>query len=319
MVTKPPAAQEILLGPDAAPAGAGDGTASGILTSPSLVDDRSGASLSEQVDAIVANAGTSFFWAMRLLPRTKREAMFAVYAYCRAVDDIADGDAAPEVKLAGLTAWREEIDQLFQGRPNHPITRALRRPVETYGLAKEDFLALLDGMEMDATNRMVAPSLAELELYCDRVAGAVGLLSVRIFGVSGPAARTLALTLGRALQLTNLLRDLLEDAELGRLYLPRELLEAHGIETRDPAAVLRHPALAAVCGDLAEVAGERFSDAHAALRDRPRRAVRPALVMMNVYRRMLDRLVRRGWDRLDQPVRLHAAEKFWLALRYGIF
>ena len=209
---------------------------------------------------------------MRLLPRPKREAMFAVYAYCRAVDDIADGDDTPEVKLAGLTAWREEIDQLFQGRPNHPITRALRRPVETYGLAKEEFLALLDGMEMDATNRMVAPSFSELELYCDRVAGAVGLLSVRIFGVSGPAARPLALTLGRALQLTNLLRDLLEDAELGRLYLPRELLEAHGIETRDPAAVLRHPALAAVCGDLAEIAGERFVDARAALREAVRSA-----------------------------------------------
>ena len=276
---KPPAAQEILLGPNAAPAGAG--TAPGILTSPSLVDDRSDASLSEQVHAIVANASTSFFWAMRLLPRPKREAMFAVYAYCRAVDDIADGDDTPEVKLAGLTAWREEIDQLFQGRPNHPITRALRRPVETYGLAKEEFLALLDGMEMDATNRMVAPSFSELELYCDRVAGAVGLLSVRIFGVSGPAARPLALTLGRALQLTNLLRDLLEDAELGRLYLPRELLEAHGIETRDPAAVLRHPALAAVCGDLAEIAGERFVDARAALRARPRRAVRRARGMLH--------------------------------------
>ena len=318
-MAKPPAAQEILLGPDAAPAGGGDRPAPGKMISPSPVDDRSGASLGEQVHAIVVNASTSFFWAMRLLPKPKREAMFAVYAYCRAVDDIADGDAAPEVKLAGLNAWREEIDRLFQGRPTHPITRALRRPVATYGLAKEDFLALLDGMEMDATNRMVAPSFSELELYCDRVAGAVGLLSVRIFGVSGPAVGTLALTLGRALQLTNLLRDLLEDAELGRLYLPRELLEAHGIETRDPAAVLRHPAVAAVCGDLAEIAGERFADAGAALRDRPRRAVRPAMVMLNVYRRMLDRLMSRGWDRLDQPVRLHAAEKIWLALRYGIF
>lgn len=317
-MSRPPAAQEILLGPDAAPAGAGDEAVTDILASPSLIDERSGASPGEQVYAIVANASTSFFWAMRLLPRSKREAMFAVYAYCRAVDDVADGDAAPEAKLAELAVWRQEIDALYRGRPDHPITRALAAPVATYGLAKEDFLALLDGMEMDATNRMVAPSFAELELYCDRVAGAVGLLSVRIFGVSGPAARTLALTLGRALQLTNLLRDLLEDAELGRLYLPRELLAAHGIDSRDPATVLAHPALAAVCGELAEIAYRRFAEAGAALRDRPRRAVRPALVMMQVYRRMLDRLMRRGWDRLDQPVRLHAAEKFWLALRYGI-
>jgi phytoene synthase len=301
------------------PGGGAGGTAPGYPISPSLNDDRSDASPGEQVHAVVANAGTSFFWAMRLLPRPKREAMFAVYAYCRAVDDIADGDGSAAVKLAGLTAWRAEIDELYRGRPHHPISRALRLPVETYGLAKEDFLALLDGMEMDATNRMVAPSLAELELYCDRVAGAVGLLSVKIFGVSGPAARTVALTLGRALQLTNLLRDILEDAELGRLYLPRELLEAHGIETRDPVAVLGHPALAAVCGDLAEIAAERFVDARGALRDRPRRAVRPAMVMMHVYSRVLDRLMRRGWDRLDQPVRLHGAEKFWLALRYGIF
>ncbi|MEX0814604.1 MAG: presqualene diphosphate synthase HpnD, partial [Dongiaceae bacterium] len=248
----------------------------------------------------------------------RREAMFAVYAFCRAVDDIADDAAPVAVKRARLGRWREEIDRLYAGRPQSPIARALADPVARYGLAREDFLALIDGMEMDAGNAMRAPSMAELELYCARVAGAVGLLSVRVFGATGETARRLALTLGEALQLVNILRDLREDAERGRLYLPRELLAAHGIASRDPRVVLAHPALGAVCDDLAAVARRRFAEARVLLAACPRRPMRPAVVMMTVYGRLLDRLVRRGWTRLDAPVRLSAAEKFWVALRHGV-
>ncbi len=270
------------------------------------------------VDAVVGGSGTSFFWAMRLLPRPRREAMFAVYAFCREVDDIADDEAAVALKRARLGRWREEIDRLYAGRPRSPIARALADPVARYGLAREDFLALIDGMEMDAGDAMRAPSMAELELYCARVAGAVGLLSVRVFGATGETARRLALTLGEALQLVNILRDLAEDAERGRLYLPRELLAAHGIAARDPRAVLADPALGAVCDDLADLARRRFAETRALLAACPRRPMRPAVVMMTVYGRLLDRLARRGWTRLDTPVRLSTAEKLWVALRHGV-
>lgn len=271
-----------------------------------------------QVRSTVISAGSSFLWAMRLMSNAKREAMFAVYAYCRTIDDIADGEAPAAEKIKELGAWRGEIDSLFNGNPNHAITRALAGPVRTYGLAKEDFIALLDGMEMDATNRMVAPSMEELELYCARVAGAVGLLSVRIFGVPDPEGRTLALTLGQALQFTNLLRDLSEDATLGRLYLPRELLDAHGITETTPDAVLKHPALPKVCDDIAAMARQSFDDAARALARSPRRAVRPARVMMKVYQRLLERLVQRGWTRIEERIRLSSFEKLWIALRHGI-
>lgn len=271
-----------------------------------------------QVRSTVISAGSSFLWAMRLMSNAKREAMFAVYAYCRTIDDIADGEAPAAEKIKQLGAWRGEIDSLFNGNPNHAITRALAGPVRTYGLAKEDFIALLDGMEMDATNRMVAPSMEELELYCARVAGAVGLLSVRIFGVPDPEGRTLALTLGQALQFTNLLRDLSEDATLGRLYLPRELLDTHGITETTPDAVLKHPALPKVCDDIAAMARQSFDDAARALARSPRRAVRPARVMMKVYQRLLERLVQRGWTRIEERIRLSSFEKLWIALRHGI-
>ncbi len=270
------------------------------------------------VRSTVIKAGSSFLWAMRLMPRAKRNAMFAIYAYCRTIDDIADGEAPAAEKIKELGAWRGEIDRLFAGNPSHPITRALTGPVRTYGLAKEDFIALLDGMEMDAANHMVAPGMEELELYCARVAGAVGLLSVRIFGVPGPEGRTLALTLGQALQFTNLLRDLSEDAALGRLYLPRELLDAHGIAETTPDAVLKHPALPKVCDDMAAMARQSFDDAARALARSPRGTVRPARVMMKVYQRLLERLVLRGWTRIEDRIRLSSFEKLWIALRYGL-
>ncbi len=267
---------------------------------------------------VVAKARTSFYWSMRLLPAEKRQAMFAVYAFCRVVDDIADGDLPGPAKLRQLQAWRDEIERLFDGVARHAVARALIEPVRRFGLAREDFLAIIDGMEMDARGGLIAPDMAELELYCSRVAGAVGLLSVRIFGAPNPGGRRLAGALGAAVQLTNVLRDLAEDAELGRLYLPRELLEKHGIDVSSPAAALRHQRIAAACDELAALAERRFAAAWDLLDAMPRRALRPARLILVVYRRLLLRLRRRGFARLDHPVRLSRAEKLWLVLRHGI-
>ncbi len=209
------------------------------------------------VHQVVRGSGTSFLWGMRVLPKPRREAMFAIYAFCREVDDVADEPGAPEGKLARLEAWRAEIERLYEGRPTRPTTRALAGPIAAFDLPKEEFLAVIDGMEMDAREAMVGPSLEDFTLYCRRVAGAVGMLSIHAFGAREPQAREIAVALGEALQITNILRDLAEDADRGRLYVPRELLEAHGVMTRDPQAVLDHPGLVPASAELAARARAR--------------------------------------------------------------
>lgn len=270
------------------------------------------------VEAVVRDSGTSFYGAMRTLPKNQREAMFAVYAFCREIDDIADDPLPPQEKVQGLAQWRIEIDLLFAGTPQKPTGRALLLPIERYGLRKEDFIALIDGMEMDASESLQGPDMATLQLYCERVAGAVGLLSIHIFGDTGPRAKDVAWSLGQALQLTNILRDMREDADRGRLYLPSELLETHGIGSRDPEAVLAHPALPKVCAELAILADKRFKEAIAAMADCDRRKMRPAVVMMHVYHRVLEKLMQRGWTRIDEPVHVSKLTKIWIAVRYGL-
>jgi presqualene diphosphate synthase len=275
------------------------------------------AALREEIRQRVAAAGTSFYWAMRLLPRDRRNGMYALYAFCREVDDIAD-DAAPVAeKRAALDEWREEIDRVYAGRPRHLVGRALVVPVRRYDLRREEFLAVIDGMEMDAERDIRAPDLATLDLYCRRVASAVGHLSVPIFGDAGDSAHEVAESLGRALQLTNILRDLAEDAARGRLYLPREILEAHGIETSEPDAVLRHPALPAVCREVAKMAEAHFAKAERAMARCSRRAMRPAAVMAAFYRATLAALLRADWRDPAQRVSLSKPQKLQLVLRHG--
>jgi len=276
------------------------------------------AALRETIRQRVEAAGTSFYWAMRLLPQDRRNAMYAVYAFCREVDDIADDTTPPEHKRAALAAWHGEIDALYAGRPRHLVARALSEAVLHYSLRRNDFHTVIDGMEMDAARDIRAPELATLDLYCARVASAVGHLSVHIFGDSSPAAHAVADSLGRALQLTNILRDLDEDARRGRLYLPREILDRHGIRGSAPLEVLRHPALPAACRDLAVIAEQHFAAADQAMRQCSRRAMRPAAVMSALYRAMLDALLRSGWRDPSQRVGLSKAQKLWLVLRHGV-
>ncbi|MDX1575949.1 MAG: presqualene diphosphate synthase HpnD [Kiloniellales bacterium] len=268
---------------------------------------------------VAFRSGSSFLLGMRILPRRRRDAMYAIYAFCREVDDIADGAGTIEQKLAALDAWREEIERLYQGRPTRPTTRALLDAVSAFDLPKNEFLAVIDGMEMDATEAVVAPDRAAFALYCRRVAGAVGCLSIHAFGSDGPAAEELAVVLGDALQITNVLRDLDEDAARGRLYLPAELLEEAGIPPGPPDSVLDHPALGAACTALAEEARQRFAHSAQLIAACERSAVRPAILMMEVYRLLLARLERRGWAAPRRPVRVSRIEKAWIAARHGLF
>lgn len=249
-----------------------------------------------EAEAVVRASGSSFRWGMRILPPDRRRAMYAVYAFCRIIDDIADEPGDLGDRQARLDGWRGEIARLYaDGDLREPIARALAPAVRRFGLPQAEFEALLDGMETDLQGRNVAPSQAELELYCRRVAGAVGLLSIRCFGAHQPEADDAAIALGEAMQITNILRDLGEDAADGRLYLPRELLDRYGIAARDPDAVLDDPRVAEVCRELAALARRHYAEARALIARCDPRAMRSAVMMMVGYEALLDRLEAGDW------------------------
>jgi phytoene synthase len=255
---------------------------------------------------------------MRLLPREQREAMYAVYAFCRAVDDVADEGGPREERLAELERWRRDVDLLFAGEAPSRL-RALAGPVRRFGLQRKDFHAVVDGMAMDALADLRAPDWATLDLYCDRVASAVGRLSTRIFGLAPEQGDALAYHLGRALQLTNILRDLDEDSGLGRLYLPREALAEAGIAgDLSPRAVLDDPRLDAACRAVASRAAGHFREAEALMASAPRRAVRAPRLMAAAYRTILDGLLARGWGAPRRRVGVSKVRLLGAVLRYGI-
>ncbi len=271
----------------------------------------------DEVERLVRASGTSFYRGMRILPADRRAAMYAIYAFCRLVDDIADEEAPLAEKRRGLDRWRARIEALETGGTEDEVTRVLLRARGAFALRRDDFMAIIDGMQMDAETVIVAPDLATLDLYCDRVASAVGRLSVRAFGDASPAADEVAHHLGRALQLTNILRDLGEDAERGRLYLPAELLADDGIPA-DPQAALKHPGLVNVCESVADSAKSHFAQASEAMSRCDRRAMKPARLMGASYAAILRRLERRGWSRPEQRVSVPKWEKLWIALRFAV-
>ena len=270
------------------------------------------------VDEAQARAsGSSFYAAMRILPKTQRRAMYEIYSFCRAVDDIADDPGERDIRQARLEEWRRDIDAIYRGAPPLKL-KGLAAAIAEFGMKREDFQAVIDGMEMDVKDDIRAPDLATLDLYCDRVASAVGRLSVKIFGMTETEGLLLAHHLGRALQITNILRDIDEDAEIGRLYLPREHLETAGITDTAPAAVLAHPKLADACAPLVKQASEHFREADKIMRRTRRRLVRAPRIMGAAYKGYLAALIARGWASPRERVRLSRARILMIILRYAI-
>ena len=272
----------------------------------------------DHVNRVVARSGTSFLWGMRALSPERRRAIYAIYAFCREVDDIADEPGENADKRRALSAWRQEIDRLYVGKPGRPTTRALLKPVRRFNLPREEFLAVIEGMEIDARSTVRMRNLDELLHYCRKVAGAVGRLSIHAFGVPRNPGFQIAESLGNALQLTNILRDLKADAALQRLYVPLELLGKHGVAGQSLDAILTHPGFSAACAELAGLARGYYAETERLIAEFGWRRIRPAVLMMAVYRELLDRLEERGWSRIDVAVRLTRFRKLWLALRYGL-
>ncbi len=267
--------------------------------------------------AVERASRSSFYAAMRIMPRGQREAMYEIYAFCRAVDDIADDGGPRDERLAALKQWHDDIDALYGGRAP-PQLAALAAIARQFNLDRKDFHAIIDGMEMDVVTTIRAPDLATLAIYCDRVACAVGRLSVRVFGMEREPGLALADHLGRALQLTNILRDLDEDAGMGRLYLPREALAEAGIRETEPATVLASPAIGKACRSVVAMAKAHFREAEAIMARSRRATVRTPRVMAAAYGSMLDAMIARGFDAPRVPVKLRKSQLIWIVLRHAI-
>jgi phytoene synthase len=267
-----------------------------------------------EVTAIVRGSATSFYHGMKILAPDRRAGMYGIYAFCRVVDDIADDEAVLKEKRAALQAWREKIAGIFGGVAEDAISRVLRGAAQKYDLREVDFVAIIDGMEMDAGAPIVAPPLPVLDLYCDRVAAAVGRLSVRVFGDGSAQAQDVAYALGRALQLTNILRDVGEDAARGRLYLPHEYLAAEEVPL-DAKGALESRDLPKVCAKLERLAQKYFYEAEAAMKLCDPHAMRPAKLMAASYKPMLKILRERNFDYGRGRVSLPKWRKLVLAAR----
>ena len=259
-----------------------------------------------------ARSGSSFYYSFRFLPPERRRAIIALYAFCREVDDVVDEVTDPGVARLKLAWWRSEIAAVFGGAPRHPVALALAPGVAAFKLRQEYLLAVIDGMTMDLDrNRYL--DFAALERYCHCVAGVVGLMSAEIFGYVEPATRDYARDLGVAFQLTNIIRDVGEDARRGRIYLPQDELQSHGVAAADIFQRRVTPAFTALMAQQVARARAFYSRALAALPSIDRRAQRPGLVMAAIYQALLCRIERDAFHVLDRRIALTPLAKAWIA------
>lgn len=261
-----------------------------------------------------AASGSSFYYAFQFLPSPKKEAIHALYAFCREVDDAVDEVSDPTAAEARLAFWRGEIEAVFGGTPQHPVAQALAEAVGHFNLDKAYFLEVIDGVEMDLRQSRYA-TFADLQLYCYRVASVVGLLSIEIFGHTERQTRKYAHNLGIAFQLTNILRDVGEDAARGRIYLPQEDLEAFGVSEAEILARQPTEAFARLVAFEIQRAEEYYRQALAELPEADRYRQLPGLIMAAIYQRTLREVAGSEESVLTHRIRLTPLRKFWIAFR----
>jgi phytoene synthase len=248
------------------------------------------------VSAAVSRAGSSFTKGMQILPPARRRAMFALYGFCRAVDDIADAPAPMEDKRAELDGWRVELDAIYAGHGNYALGRELADAVRRYDLPRAEFDLILEGMLIDAAPSVRIADRQALSDYARRVAGAVGVLSCQIFGAPGPEAKAFAVHLGETLQITNILRDVDEDAAIDRLYLPLDMIRAAGISTdQDIKSIVADPRIAGICEHLAAEVDAMYARVPEIMPARYARELRSARIMRTAYGLIFEKMKARGW------------------------
>src|SRR6185503_7810000 len=259
-----------------------------------------------------ARSGSSFYYSFRLLPPPRRAAITALYAYCREVDDVVDEVSDPNVARVKLAWWRTEVDAIFTGKPQHPVALALVKAVERYGITRENLLTVIDGMQMDL-DKVRYVDFTELETYCDRVAGVVGLMSAAMLAYRDPSTLVYARKLGVAFQLTNIIRDVGEDARRGRVYLPQDELDRFGVSAADILGARHTPGFVALMRFQVARARATYDTALGALPAADRRAQRPGLIMAATYRALLGAIERNDFRVLDRRVALSPLRKAWIA------
>ncbi len=268
----------------------------------------------EYCAARAARSGSSFYYSFLFLPQERRRAIVALYAFCREVDDVVDETADASVARTKLAWWRNEIAAVFDGGAQHPVTRALAGVVVRFGLQRSHFEEIIDGMQMDLDQNRYA-SFADLSLYCHRAAGVVGLLSARIFGYTHPVTLDYAHDLGVAFQLTNIVRDIGEDARRGRIYIPLDEMARYGVTSTDVLQCRETDAMRELLRFQIARARSYYRQALEKLPPADRRAQRAGLIMAAIYRRLLDEIESEGTRVLSAKVSLTPISKVWLALR----
>ena len=261
-----------------------------------------------------AKSGSSFYYSFLSLPDQKRDAIIAVYAFCREVDDIVDASGDPDIKNTKLNWWQHEIDNLYESTAQHPITKALKPVIKQFNLPKEYFLEIIDGMKMDLNQNRYA-SFKELSLYCYRVASVVGLISAEIFGYQDRKTLKYANDLGMAFQLTNIMRDVYDDYKTNRIYLPQDELEKFGVTENDIKTQNQNEAFRNLMKFQAERANSYYDKAFAQLPDSDRFTQRAGIIMSSIYHALLTEIINDNFQVLLHRVRLSSPRKIWIAWR----
>jgi len=259
-----------------------------------------------------AGSGSSFYYSFLFLPPEQRRAITALYAFCREVDDVVDEASDAQLAATKLAWWRTEVAAMYEGKAHHPVTKALSPYTEKFAIRKENLGEIIDGMEMDLTQARYL-DWPGLERYCHRVAGVVGLCAAGIFGYSNPRTLEYARTLGLAFQMTNIIRDVGEDARNNRIYLPMDELKRFNVAAADLLNARQTESFLSLMKFQAERAKTLYREAFAALPAEDRRAQRPGLIMAAIYRALLDEIERDGFQVLKGRTSLTPVRKLWIA------
>ena len=267
------------------------------------------------VENIVKKSGSSFYWGMKLLPEIKKRAMFSVYAFCRVVDDIADNSGTTKSKKTKLNDWKKKIDSIYNNNnKNESILMELKTSIETFNLEKTDFISIIDGMLMDVKKKIQFPSKTEFEIYCERVAVAVGYLSIKIFGLSGYEGKKYAYSLGMAFQLTNIVRDFREDLDMERCYIPRSKLKKYGIKG-SLSNLDKTNKIQEVLQDILKDADKFFKKADKISKNLDKKKIIASELMKQFYKKIHKKMFNKNID-IEKKVRLNFFDKTFILINF---